>query len=43
MTEPGDHEVVVRMRDGNGELQEREESDSFPDGATGWVSKSITV
>jgi DMSO/TMAO reductase YedYZ molybdopterin-dependent catalytic subunit len=43
VTEPGDHEVVVRMRDGNGDLQEREASDAFPDGATGWVSTSITV
>jgi DMSO/TMAO reductase YedYZ molybdopterin-dependent catalytic subunit len=43
VTEPGEHEVVVRLVDGNGELQESEESESFPDGATGWVSETITV
>jgi DMSO/TMAO reductase YedYZ molybdopterin-dependent catalytic subunit len=43
VTEPGDHEVVVRLVDNNGEVQESEESESFPDGATGWVSESISV
>jgi DMSO/TMAO reductase YedYZ molybdopterin-dependent catalytic subunit len=43
VTEPGDHEVVVRMHDRTGEVQESEESDSFPDGATGWVSKTVSV
>lgn len=43
VTDPGEHEVVVRMVDGDGNLQEREESGSFPDGATGWVNETITV
>jgi DMSO/TMAO reductase YedYZ molybdopterin-dependent catalytic subunit len=43
VTEPGEHDVVVRLVDRNGELQESEESESFPDGATGWVSDTITV
>lgn len=38
---PGEqHEVVVRATDGTGELQPREESDAFPSGASGWVSKT---
>jgi len=43
VTEPGDHEVVVRLVDGTGERQESEQTDDFPDGATGWVSESISV
>ncbi|WP_435066689.1 molybdopterin-dependent oxidoreductase [Haloplanus sp. C73] len=39
----GDHEVVVRAVDGEGTLQPQERSDSFPSGATGWVSKDISV
>jgi len=39
---PGErHEVVVRATDGTGELQPRERADSYPSGATGWVSKTI--
>ena len=38
----GEHEVVVRAVDGTGTLQPREETDSpFPNGATGWVSKTV--
>jgi DMSO/TMAO reductase YedYZ molybdopterin-dependent catalytic subunit len=37
----GPHEVVVRAIDGDGELQPRDRTDSFPSGATGWVSKQI--
>lgn len=37
----GTHEVVVRATDGEGRLQPEEERDSFPSGATGWVSKTI--
>jgi DMSO/TMAO reductase YedYZ molybdopterin-dependent catalytic subunit len=37
----GAHEVVVRATDGTGTLQPREESGSFPSGATGWVSKTV--
>lgn len=37
------HEVVVRSVDGEGQLQEREESGSFPDGATGWVRQTVEV
>ncbi len=35
------HEVVVRAIDGEGNLQTEEESDSFPSGASGWVSKTV--
>ncbi|PSQ35112.1 hypothetical protein BRD08_07825 [Halobacteriales archaeon SW_10_66_29] len=41
--EPGEYDVVVRAIDDNGEVQEREPSDAFPDGATGWVSDTVTV
>jgi DMSO/TMAO reductase YedYZ molybdopterin-dependent catalytic subunit len=41
--DPGEYEVVVRAVDDDGEVQEREPSDSFPDGATGWVSDTATV
>ncbi|MEF8776872.1 MAG: molybdopterin-dependent oxidoreductase [Haloarculaceae archaeon] len=37
----GTHEVVVRAIDGEGTVQAETESDSFPSGATGWVSKRI--
>jgi len=37
----GAHEVVVRAVDGTGTLQPAERSDSFPSGATGWVSKTV--
>ncbi|WEL20171.1 molybdopterin-dependent oxidoreductase [Halorhabdus sp. BNX81] len=39
----GDHEVVVRAIDGGGDRQPRDQSDSFPSGATGWVSKEISA
>lgn len=39
----GSHEVVVRAIDGEGTVQAETESDSFPSGATGWVSKTITA
>jgi DMSO/TMAO reductase YedYZ molybdopterin-dependent catalytic subunit len=39
----GDHEVVVRAIDGNGELQPEAESDLRPSGATGWVSETVRV
>jgi len=35
------HEVVVRATDGEGQLQPEERADSFPSGATGWVSERI--
>jgi DMSO/TMAO reductase YedYZ molybdopterin-dependent catalytic subunit len=37
----GEHEVVVRAVDGTGTVQPREEQDTFPEGATGWVRKTI--
>lgn len=37
----GTHEVVVRAVDGEGNRQPQEQRDSFPTGATGWVSKTI--
>ncbi|PSP86360.1 sulfite oxidase [Halobacteriales archaeon QS_1_68_17] len=35
------HEVVVRAIDGTGTLQPEEESDAFPSGPTGWVSRTV--
>ena len=40
-TTDGNHEVIVRAIDGEGTVQPQERSDSFPSGATGWVSKTI--
>ncbi|PSQ28701.1 molybdopterin-binding oxidoreductase [Halobacteriales archaeon SW_10_68_16] len=37
----GSHEIVIRAVDGEGTLQPQEESDSFPSGASGWVSKTV--
>jgi DMSO/TMAO reductase YedYZ molybdopterin-dependent catalytic subunit len=37
----GSHEVVARAADGEGTLQPREESRSFPSGPTGWVSRTV--
>jgi len=41
--DPGEYEVVVRAIDDDGEVQQREPSDAFPDGATGWVDDTVTV
>jgi DMSO/TMAO reductase YedYZ molybdopterin-dependent catalytic subunit len=42
--EPGGvHDVVVRAVDGEGNLQTEEQSDSFPSGASGWVSQTINA
>ena len=38
-----EYEVVVRMIDENGEVQEEERSGSSPDGATGWVSGTVSL
>ncbi|MDS0220901.1 sulfite oxidase [Haloarcula sp. S1AR25-5A] len=35
----GSHTVVVRMVDQRGEVQPEEETDSYPSGPSGWVSK----
>lgn len=37
----GNHEVVVRAIDGTSEVQPREEQESFPEGATGWVRETV--
>jgi len=37
----GTHDVVVRAIDGEGNLQPEDRSESFPSGATGWVTKTI--
>ncbi|WP_254762776.1 molybdopterin-dependent oxidoreductase [Natrinema marinum] len=37
----GRHEVIVRARDGNGNLQIPEKDGPKPDGATGWVSETV--
>lgn len=39
----GSHEVVVRAIDGDGTVQAEEQSDSFPNGASGWVSKTVNM
>jgi DMSO/TMAO reductase YedYZ molybdopterin-dependent catalytic subunit len=39
----GSHEVVVRATDGEGNLQQQEQTDSFPNGAAGWVRRTINV
>ncbi|WP_331234675.1 molybdopterin-dependent oxidoreductase [Natronorarus salvus] len=41
--DPGEYEVVVRAIDGDGTVQEGEEGDALPDGATGWMSRTISV
>jgi DMSO/TMAO reductase YedYZ molybdopterin-dependent catalytic subunit len=40
-TPTGTHEVVVRATDGTGTLQPKDRRDSFPSGATGWVSETV--
>jgi len=35
--------VTVRARDGNGNLQPKEETDSFPSGPTGWVTQQVEM
>ncbi len=37
----GEHEVIVRARDENGTLQIPERDGPKPDGATGWVSRTV--
>ncbi|MFB6125825.1 MAG: molybdopterin-dependent oxidoreductase [Halolamina sp.] len=37
-----DHEVVVRAVDGTGTVQPRAQQQSYPSGATGWVSVSVS-
>lgn len=37
------HTVVVRAIDGNGTLQPRRRQNPHPSGATGWVSKTISI
>jgi hypothetical protein len=37
----GVHDVVVRATDGEGTRQSQERSESFPSGATGWVSETV--
>ncbi|MXR51700.1 molybdopterin-dependent oxidoreductase [Halovenus sp. WSH3] len=39
----GSHDVVVRATDGNGTLQTEEETSSSPDGAAGWVERTVTA
>jgi len=39
----GSHEVVVRATDGTGTLQPRDRSESFPSGATGWVTETVSA
>jgi len=37
----GTHEVVARAVEADGTVQPREESDAYPSGATGWVSRTV--
>ncbi|WP_440764540.1 molybdopterin-dependent oxidoreductase [Natronorubrum sp. DTA7] len=37
----GTHDVIVRARDGSGDLQIPEENGPKPDGATGWVTETV--
>ncbi|SFK58906.1 DMSO/TMAO reductase YedYZ, molybdopterin-dependent catalytic subunit [Halogranum rubrum] len=37
----GEHEVVVRATDGTGQLQSSEEASPFPNGPSGWVSRTV--
>ncbi|WP_135822470.1 molybdopterin-dependent oxidoreductase [Halostella litorea] len=37
----GTHEVVVRAVESDGTVQPREETDAYPSGATGWVSRTV--
>ncbi len=41
--DPGEYDVVVRAIDDNGDIQQREPTDAFPDGATGWVQDTVSV
>jgi DMSO/TMAO reductase YedYZ molybdopterin-dependent catalytic subunit len=41
--QPGDHTLVVRATDGNGELQSIERTRPDPDGARGWHIRAVTV
>lgn len=41
--EPGEHLLRVRATDGEGDLQEEEESEPFPSGATGLHTVRVTV
>ena len=43
LTEPGEYEVVVRMIDRDGNVQDSERTSSRPDGARGWVTDTINV
>jgi len=38
-----EYDVVARMIDSNGEVQTEERTDSSPDGATGWVSDTVSL
>ena len=38
----GSHDVVVRATDGEGNLQIEEETSSSPDGAAGWVERTVS-
>jgi hypothetical protein len=40
---PGRHVFRVRATDGTGALQIAEEHDTFPDGATGYDSATVTI
>jgi DMSO/TMAO reductase YedYZ molybdopterin-dependent catalytic subunit len=42
-TEPAgeEYDIVVRMVAGNGDIQPEERTQPFPDGATGWIRRSV--
>ncbi len=39
----GEHKLVVRATDGTGQVQTSNSQDTYPDGATGWHTKSVLV
>jgi hypothetical protein len=39
----GEHKLIVRATDGTGQLQTAKQTSTYPDGATGWHSKTVLV
>lgn len=42
-TSPGEHQIIARATDGSGQVQTSAVSDTFPNGATGYASTTLTV
>ncbi|HEX5417451.1 MAG TPA: molybdopterin-dependent oxidoreductase [Chloroflexota bacterium] len=41
--EPGSYDILVRATDGKGQLQSKDQTDTFPNGATGWHEIGVKV